>query len=96
MPHRSLRRTLNHFFFNLTSQDLKPFLDRGSVQEKGHREKDGDSCVVGEEVSSGRLVIPSLILSTFATYTVPIVSKLILVEVGLAFRSPVGVMTSSR
>ena len=44
----------------------------------------------------GRWVLPSLILSLFATYPNSVVSILLLVEIGLTFDQPVGVMAQMR
>jgi len=44
----------------------------------------------------GRWVLPSLILSIFATYPNSVVSILLLVEIGLSFDQPVGVMAQMR
>lgn len=57
---------------------------------------DGDSDVAVDKAHLRRLVLPSLILSAFATYPMSIVSSLLLVEVSLAFGQPVGVMSQMR
>ena len=43
-----------------------------------------------------RWVLPSLLLSTFATYPNSVVSTLLLLEIGLSFNQPVGVMAQMR
>jgi predicted MFS family arabinose efflux permease len=42
--------------------------------------------------SHGRLVLPSLMFSMFATYPASVVASLLLVDMGLAFGRPIGVM----
>ena len=48
------------------------------------------------EVKRSRWVLPSLILSIFSTYPNSVVSILLLVEIGLTFDQPVGVMAQMR
>lgn len=43
-----------------------------------------------------RWVLPSLLLSTFATYPNSVISTLLLLEIGLSFNQPVGVMAQMR
>ena len=48
------------------------------------------------EVNWSPWVVPSLILSIFSTYPNSVVSILLLVEIGLTFDQPVGVMVQMR
>ena len=43
-----------------------------------------------------RRVLPSLLLSTFATYPNSVISTLLLLEIGISFNQPVGVMAQMR
>lgn len=55
-----------------------------------------DQGLAKEEKSPGRLLLPSIIFSTFATYPSAVVTSIFLIEIGLTFGYPVGVMGQIR
>jgi len=50
----------------------------------------------GRGHSHGRLILPSLIFSFFATYPASVVTSLLLIEMGLTFDRPIGVMAQMK
>lgn len=57
---------------------------------------DNDRGEIRQESPSGRLVLLSLVFSAFATYPSSVVTSLLLIDIGLAFGHPVGVMAQMR
>jgi MFS family permease len=52
--------------------------------------------LIRPENSAGKFVLPSLVFSIFATYPSSVVTSLLLIEIGLSFGYPVGVMAQMR
>ncbi len=57
---------------------------------------DKDQGFTEEKTSPGRFILPSLITSAYATYPSGILTSILLIDIGLTFGYPIGVMTQIR